>query len=172
MTAQTMINYTVNVKGIQYTGSNAQDVMDTIDLILSPFVSTLNGGVITTFLGPMNPGDWFCQDYNLVSSIVPNSRFVQHLYAQGDLDTISLGIAAVPTLLGSTQTTVQVTIKPAFADTNYQATAVVTGAVNLLASLSVLSVSVINTSRVDVVVRNTGLLSLSGASVLVSCIHN
>jgi hypothetical protein len=84
--------------------------------------------------------------------------------------TTALGIASVPSLLGSAQTTVQVTIRPTLPNNTYNVAAALSGAVNLLASLSVLSISKVSGSRADVVVRNTGLLTLAGALVVVNAV--
>lgn len=180
--------YRAVVDSLQYLGSsNVADVMAHLNTLLAPETCSLTGNVISCFIGDMNPTDWLIYEFgpatfllggntvtfNTSPRIVTNAVFHPcHMQEIGAADTIALGVNSVPTLLGAAQATVQVAIKPTFADTNYQATAVVTGAVNLLASLSVLSVTVVNGTRVDVVVRNTGLLSLSGASVLVSAIHN
>jgi hypothetical protein len=172
---------------MQYTGSNAADVMAYIDTVFAPEICTIAGNTITCFVGEMNPNDWFIHQFgsanyilggNLVTldstpSIVSSNVFnPQMLLDAPHAETISLGVGSVPTLLGSAQATINVTLKPAFADTNYVATAIVTGAVNLLASLSVVSTSIVNATTVSVVVRNTGLLSLSGASILVAAVHN
>jgi len=172
MVALDLSSYLVNVKAIQYTSGNVDDFMDTLDAAFPPAESTINAGVISSVIGTFNPTDWFVRDYTFGTFLVTDSRFQEFLAPQSGTSMIALGIATVPTLLGNSQTTVQVTITPTFADTDYQASAVLTGAVSLLASLSVLSTTVFSASRVDVVVRNTGLLSLSGASCLVAAIHN
>lgn len=179
--------YHVMTRAIQYTGSNATDMMAYIDSVFAPEVCTIEGNTIFCTVGELHPSDWFLHQFgtgmfilggNSVvldnsPTIVSNNIFSpQMLIDAPHVETISLGVGSVPTLVGAAQATINVTIKPAFLDTNYVATALVTGAVNLLASLSVLSVTIVNATTVAVVVRNTGLLSLSGASVLVAAVHN
>lgn len=83
-----------------------------------------------------------------------------------------LGVEPVPLLAGSQETTVSVAIVPPMVDMDYTAAPALSGAVNLLGSLTVLSHTKVSESRVDVVVKNNGLLSLSGATVLVACVPN
>lgn len=83
-----------------------------------------------------------------------------------------MGIATIPSLNAAGQTTVQVTLKPTLASTAYTATAVVTGTVSLLAALSVQSVAAVSGSRADVVVKNTGLVTLAGGQVQVTAVMN
>lgn len=86
---------------------------------------------------------------------------------------ISMGAASVPSLIAAASATVQVTLKQAMADTSYTAAAAISaGGISLLAGLSIQSVTVVNTSRVDVVVKNTGLVTLVGAQVVVTAVHN
>lgn len=94
-----------------------------------------------------------------------------HIHSQYE-NVISAGTAAVPTLIGGAGAVVPVTIKPVFVDTNYQAVAIVTGGVSLLAALSVTATAPVSGSLVNVTVQNTGLLSLGGGAVLVFVIHN
>lgn len=83
----------------------------------------------------------------------------------------SLGNASVPTLLSNTQTTVSVNMSPALANVNYNVASVIIGSADLLTDLQILSTTIVDVDTVDVVVRNNGLLSLSGATVLVNAIH-
>lgn len=87
-------------------------------------------------------------------------------------NTFSAGTGAVPSLIANQQTTVQVTLRAAMADTDYEAVAVLIGGVSLLAALSIVSTTVVSATRVDVVVRNTGLITLAGATVLVQALKN
>lgn len=84
-------------------------------------------------------------------------------------ETGAFGLATVPSLIAGASTTVQVTIKPVRAATpdSTDVAALLYGAVNLLASLSVTAVTPVSGSRIDVTVKNTGLLTLSGGSVFV-----
>ncbi|MGW3153994.1 hypothetical protein [Streptomyces sp. NPDC001089] len=85
---------------------------------------------------------------------------------------LSAGKGTVPTLLASATANVVVTLKPGFADTSYSPAAQVVGGVNLLSALSIQSTTVTTKDTVTVVVKNTGLVSLGGATVLVTAIHD
>lgn len=85
---------------------------------------------------------------------------------------IALGVSSVPSLLGSASTTVQVTISPARPDTDYAVASTLLGTASLLASLTITNTVIVSGSRVDVTVQNTGLLTLTGASVLVAAVDN
>jgi hypothetical protein len=187
MTAAIPNPYRVMIDAVQYTGSNAREIMAYIDTVFTPEVCTLEGNTINCFVGQMNPSDWFIQErgsasfvlggnlvtLNRVPSIISNSVLTPSLRLDGPPpETIALGFAPIPPLAASAQANIPVTLVPSFTTPNYVATAVVTGAVNLLASLSVVSVNITSPAIVSVVVRNTGLLSLSGGSVLVAAIHN
>lgn len=83
---------------------------------------------------------------------------------------LAQGIASVPALNGGASTTVNVPVTPELPDTSYTAAAVLLGGTALLASLTVTATSKISGAQVDVTVQNTGLLPLSGASVLVAAV--
>lgn len=78
----------------------------------------------------------------------------------------SIGVAPVPTLIASANTTVSVPLDPPMPDAGYSAVAKLFAGVNI-ADLEIVSVTVIDADTVDVEVENTGLVSLSGSNVLV-----
>ena len=80
---------------------------------------------------------------------------------------VSVGMAPTPALALGGQATVQVAITPPMPNTSYTVAASVTGGTNVLAALSVLSTTIVSGSRVDVVVKATGILSLGAGQVLV-----
>lgn len=79
----------------------------------------------------------------------------------------AVGVAAVPTLLLGGSTNVDVQLSPAMADTSFTARAYKFAAVSLV-DLAINSVTIIDNDTVRVNVSNTGLVTLSGASVLVT----
>lgn len=83
---------------------------------------------------------------------------------------LAAGFASVPSLILGASTTVQVTIAPAYPNTAYLARAVLTGSLSLLAALEIQAVNVFSGSRVDVTIKNTGLITLSGGEVIVFAI--
>lgn len=81
----------------------------------------------------------------------------------------AVGVAPVPTLLLNTETTVAVQIQPAMPDSSYTAYASKFAGISIV-DLSILSVAVVDTDTVNVTVRNVGLVTLTGASVLVHAV--
>lgn len=102
-------------------------------------------------------------------TLVTSDSVVVYPPPAGDPD-IAMGIATVPTIAGSTTVNVDVTIKPTVPSTSYSCSAVLTGSVSLLATLSLLSTTMLNTSTVRCSVRNTGLLSLGGAFLIATAV--
>lgn len=164
-----------------YDGTNASDII--AYLTSFGYVPTLNPDTTISVLGSsiltLSVTDHLIRDPCLPASPpqkVDDAFFTvcwsDAFNAADQTDVIALGLASVPTLLGGAAANVDVTIRPNYADTNYQATAALSGTVSLLAALSIISVTILNATTVRVRVQNTGLLSLGGASVVVSAIHN
>lgn len=179
--ALTWVRRTRVAEAALYDGTNAADIM----AYLTPFPGinpVLSGTTITGIPGAAGPSGMSVGD-SLVRYVDRGpvmartaARMVQFygddFDADDETDVIALGIAGVPTLLGGVAVNIDVTIRPAYSDTSYQATAALSGTVSLLAALSIISVTIISGSVVRVRVQNTGLLSLSGAQVVVTTIHN
>lgn len=163
---------------IRYDGMNSSDVLPLFEFNgWTASITSEVGGVLTIHSDThnvdfvINTGDWCYNDKEVPDShgfVVTNTVF-NELFFKTD---ISVGFAAVPTLLLSQSATVSVTLEIPFLDTNYSAVALITGSLNLLGALQVNSVTVIDEDTVNVVVQNTGLVTLSGASVLVVATRN
>lgn len=83
-------------------------------------------------------------------------------------DQLGAGTGVVGTLVLNATQTLQVPLQPVLPTTPTNATAVVSGgAVSVLANLQVQSVTPVSGSRVDVVVKNVGVVTIAGATVLV-----
>lgn len=186
-----LVEKLMRYESILFTGSNSTEIRDKLNDYSPPppgnpvdpwAVTSVIGGVAliensnTSAQVLVDTGQHvvFCcatdSSYEVITETRLNERFLDYedvVSAALPPPVLAVGVATVPSLLGNTQTTVQVTITPTMPDTSYTAVAVITGGVALLASLSVLSTTKVSGSRVDVVVRNTGLLTLAGASVLV-----
>lgn len=175
-------------KSIQYTGSNSADIdiqvpgvsiTSEVDGVL-----TLNGGQFI-----LNTNDWILFNSVMITTLSNN----QWLNEWGcvalcselnevvaDLDDVTddllaatsfpalraFGVAPVPTLLASQSTTVAVPITPAMPDSSYTATAQLFAGI-AIGALQINSVTVVDEDTVNVAVQNTGLVSLSGANVMV-----
>lgn len=185
---------------IQFNGSNMAEILAAAGAVPACSRDMAKG----IFPWPINPTDWVVirgntgrvmrrtnaqfhagfREGSEVASDIADEVLATPQVQQALRDYGAFGIAVVPSLLGQAQTTVQVTIRPTLPDTTYTPVAILSGAVGLLASLSVLSATPVATNgplvsggpnvpgssaRVDVVVRNTGLLTLSGGSVFVHC---
>lgn len=168
-------------RAIQYTGSNSADIDSQV-----PGVSITSevGGVLTLNSGAivLNTGDWILfnsfQTFGLPNTLYHNEWGCVALCDElqevaDDLSTLSavpavrsIGVAPVPTLIASASTTVSVTLNPAMSGSGYSAVATLFAGINI-AALTINSVTVVDADTVDVVVQNTGLVSLSGSNVMV-----
>lgn len=166
---------------LQYTGSNSADILEAFQTIWNAAdIQSEGGGVleIQTYAPPgvvtINTDDHIVfqasasgdQVQAWLSPADVSAQFIQVEPLSPTPDQ-SAGVATIPSLIGNAQTTVSVTLNPAFPDTSYSVASVISGGASLLASLSILSTTKTSGSQVDVVVKNTGLLTLAGASLLV-----
>lgn len=175
----TWVPYAHMSEAVAYDGTNGADIvayLATVGMtaaLLGSGSIACSGGTLGTL--PVNSfliRDFETQDLHwAIWSPVAFHRMFQTVHT-GEADLIALGIATVPSLLGGAAVNIDVTIRPTYSDTSYQATAAVSGAVSLLAALSVTLVTIISGSVVRVRVQNTGLLTLAGGQVVVSAIHN
>lgn len=163
---------------VKYTGSNSAEVIQVGELSGHDCsIVSESGGVLVVSddtasqQRTVNSGEWAYIDPespNSVFEVVTQTVFNNFFFKT----EISVGIAGVPTLLLTQSTTVTVTLKVPFFDTSYTPVALITGSLTLLGALQINSVTIIDEDTVNVVVQNTGLLSLSGASVLVVATKN
>jgi hypothetical protein len=119
----------------------------------------------------INTGDYVIADPNDAnSSIFMTPADYADLYRDQPIIpavTLAAGSATVPSLIANAQTTVAVDLNVAFPNTSYTPVAFLSGGVSLLASLSILSTTIVDADTVNVVVKNTGLITLAGATVTV-----
>lgn len=163
---------------IKYDGTNSSDVLPIFQYNgWTASITSEVGGVLTIHAIEwnedfvLNTGDWAYNDKEMPNShgFIATDALFNDLFFKTE---ISVGFASVPTLLLSQSATVTVTLKIPFFDSNYSAVALISGALNLLGALQVNSVTVVDEDTVNVVVQNTGLVTLSGASVLVVATKN
>lgn len=163
---------------VKYDGTNSAEVITVAELSGHDCsIVSESGGVLVVadnlfvVQKTINSGEWVYIDPenpNAIFEVVTNTRFNELFFKT----EISVGFAVVPTLLLSQSATVTVTLEVPFFDAAYSAVALLSGSLNLLGALQVNSVTVVDEDTVDVVVQNTGLVTLSGASVLVVATKN
>lgn len=162
---------------IRYTGSNSAELNAEVPLnIISEENGTLvcecpPGGRSWT----INSGD-YCLYYEREIAEVDIStteferrwrcdRTCDEITAQVGAPLRSFGVAAVAPLAASETTTVHVTLAQPMPDSGYEVMAQLFAGVDI-SDLSINSVTVVDEDTVDVVVENTGLDTVSGASVM------
>lgn len=179
---------------IQYTGSNSAEIDG---LVTHLDIITETGGVLTvesptgTSITPINTNDWVRYNQGVVVSVHDTSSFNNYfvhnaVYADissfgadiSDLQDAVDALEAVPAMLSAGvkecpllivgNTTVSVDIIPSMPSSTYTPNAQLFASVAVLGALSISSVTVVDANTVDVVVNNGGLVSLTGANVLVT----
>lgn len=195
MTA-TPINIVERKHAVQYDGTNSGDIdalfpVNTLSEVSGvwTFESPPTG---PTYV--VNTNDWIVFFQNMVFSTYSPTAFdffyrcnaecadlqeaVETLQGQvedlqGEVDALggmsvrSVGVAPVPLLLLGASTTVAVQLNPAMADSAYTAKAFKFAGVSLT-DLAINSVTIVDADTVNVAVENTGLATITGASVLVT----
>lgn len=81
---------------------------------------------------------------------------------------LSAGSIATPLLGASASTTLGVPVAPAQPSSVYEVTATLAGSAALLNDLEITAVAIVDADTVNVTVRNNGLVSLGGATVIVA----
>lgn len=180
------INVVNTLRAVQYDGTNSADIvaLDEFD-----FSSASESSGVWSFQSPpdstsytFNTGDWILYAQNQVFQRVTNSDFISNYQCNAlcpeveALESFALapkvqavGVAAVPTLVLNATANVDVTLQPAMADDTYSAYAHKFAGVSL-ANLNITSVTVVDEDTVTVGVENTGLVTLSGATILVHAV--
>jgi hypothetical protein len=169
------IHITDRYNAIQYTGSNSAEIDS---LITHLDIVSETGGVLTvesptgTAITPINTNDWVRYNQGVVVSVhgttAFNNYFVRNaVYDDFATSVLSVGVKECPLLVVG-NTTVSVDIIPAMSSSNYTPNAQLFASVALLNDLSISSVTIVDANTVDVVVANGGLISLTGANILVT----
>lgn len=103
------------------------------------------------------------------SFVVPLEEYILARVPQAAL---AVGYATTPNLGVGASATVTVDMVPALPDSGYNVAVALAGSAQLLGALQILGHAVVSASAVDVSVQNNGLLTLGGATVLVTALHN
>lgn len=171
------INVVEKVGAIQYTGSNSAE----IDSLITNFdIVSESGGVLTAesptgnAVPTINTGNWISYSQGAVVSVQSNTEF-NNSYIRNAIysdlaavsGVLSAGVKECPLLVVG-NTTVSVDLIPAMPSSSYTANAQLFASVSVLSNLAISSVTVVDADTVDVVVNNTGLVSLTGANILVT----
>lgn len=104
--------------------------------------------------------------------VVPLESFILDHSPAVPSPTLAVGYAVTPSLGIGASATVSVPMVPALPDSGYNVGVALAGSAQLLGALAILSATVVDTDTVNVVVQNNGLLTLGGATVLVTALHN
>jgi hypothetical protein len=161
------------IGAVQYDGTNASFIAGCLDAgsVNSSSQSTCNIQVGESFSFDCPVTHWVLVQDGNYNGIISPEQF-ESLWVALPSGIAGLGVEPIPTLTAGAQTTVSVNVVPSMLDEDYTAAPGISGASNLLASLSVLSHSIVDQNTVDVTVKNNGLLSLGGAAVFVVCTPN
>lgn len=177
------INVVTTLRAVQYDGTNSGDIIALDEFDFNN--ATENAGV-WSFQSPpdstsytFNTGDWILFAQNMVMLRNSNSEFNMQYSCnslcadvQAVADSVSvssMGVAPVPLLLASGTANINVTLQPAMADDTYTAYAFKFAGVSLT-DLNITSVTVVDEDTVTVGVQNVGLVTLTGATVLVHAV--
>lgn len=167
---------------VQYDGTNSGD----ISALFSLETLSENAGVWTFESPPdssvfvTNTNDWIVYAQNMALFKFSPGDFDVFYRCNAECDDLSvfstgvqiraMGVAPVPLLLASGSTTVAVQLQPAMPDASYTAYASKFAGVSLT-DLNITSVSVVDEDTVNVGVQNVGLITLTGASVMVHAVN-
>ena len=165
---------------LQYDGTNSAQILAYVPLI--EFVSE-SSGTLTVESPPdsitwtINTNDYAIVQQEAIVNVQNPTLFDFTFTCNTICETLpepvasmqSIGVAAVPTLLLGGSTTVTVTLQPAMPSSSYTAYASKFASVSLV-DLQINSVTIVDEDTVDVAVSNTGLVTLSGASVMVHAV--
>lgn len=177
------INVVSTLRAVQYDGTNRTDIIALDEFDFNN--STENSGV-WSFQSPpdstsytINTGDWILYAQNQVMLKNSNSEFNLQYTCNAlcpDVEALesvisvsSMGVAPVPSLVLNGTANVNVTLQPPMADDTYTAYAFKFAGISLT-DLNITSVTVVDEDTVTVGVQNVGLLTLTGASVLVHAV--
>lgn len=176
------------IQAIEYTGSNLAEMTEaassyyphTVANYPTAFVSAyyVNGNDLKIetdiYNFTMTPGMWLFQDGGNVGTTNDGVN-IAALYTpvtEVPSPTLAVGYAVTPSLIVGASATVAVPMVPALPDAGYNVAVALAGSAQLLGALAILSATVAGSAQVDVVVQNNGLLTLGGATVLVTALHN
>lgn len=101
--------------------------------------------------------------YEKTASVAKNLAQLQRL-----LDMISMGIVSIPAIDAGLSATVRGILRRGMDDTDYQVAPLIIAGTGLVVD----SFNVVNLRATDVVIRNTGLAPVQGATLLLIAIHN
>lgn len=162
---------------VQYDGTNAAFIAGCFDggtVVGTPgttCVIDING----SFNIEISTGDWVAVSQGGFYGRFTPAQYAAawtEIYSASQVTSLTapvnaIGIGTVPTLGANAQATVHVELSADFGGTSYSAAAALHGGTALLGALTILSTTKVDGNTVDVVVKNTGLASLSGAGVFV-----
>lgn len=163
------------VRSIQYTGANGSYIIGTWDTGATFLSDT--GSVLTfrdgdSITRTVHVNDWVIQMDGVNDAypqvVTPTNYAARWRELINGVTALSMGSAPVPALTASGSTNIAVDISPTMANTTYTPAATLVGTSALLADLEITSVTVTDADTITVSVTNNGILTLSGATVVVA----
>lgn len=182
----TSADYQHYIQAIHFDGTNHGEVASaameyfehTAPYSYNPYINhTTSGSTITIqtdqYYFTMYPDMVLIQDGYVVGTTNTLADFTK-LYREPvtPTATLAVGYAVTPSLGVGASATVAVDMVPALPDSGYNVGVALAGSAQLLGALAILSATVVDADTVNVVIQNNGLLTLSGATVLVTALHN
>lgn len=187
--------YALTHRNLVFDGTNVEDLLDFVHMAGYPnaYISaSANYPGASATLSMMNDlpeesgqlvtfavGDAWNLPYN---GKMPASALADTAYGV-DLDayilaripaaTLAVGYATTPNLGAGASAAVNVPMVPSLPDAGYNVGVALTGSAQLLGALAILGYDVVDADTVEVRIQNTnGLLTLAGATILVTALHN
>lgn len=177
-----------------FDGTNIAELLEVLDVAypdgyVSASASYPGASATFSFVTDTNPNNGpVTIDFQVGDSWLPiqNGRYpaavladtsyavplVEYIRDNAPQAALAVGYGVVPSLLVGASATVTVPMVPSLPDAGYSVAMALAGSAQLLGALQILGHTVVSASAVDVSVRNNGLLTLGGATVLVTALHN
>lgn len=187
--------YALTHRNLVFDGTNVQDLLDFVHMAGYPnaYISasanypgasatlTMYNDLISEGGTPYNfaVGDAWNLPSNsfYAASVLTNTAYGVDLdafvLARIPAATLAVGYATTPNLGAGASATVQVPMVPSLPDAGYNVGVALSGSAQLLGALGILGYDVVDADTVEVRIQNTdGLLTLGGATILVTALHN
>lgn len=151
--------------------SNVTDTRAWIESVCGPGSTSLMGATILNPIAAVWDGDWIIPT-STGFVVLTNAQFTAGYTSMPTVqleNALGMGSVVGTLGIGGTQT-LDIDIHPALPDITYGVQALGVNGINLLATLTITSTTIIDSNTVRVGVRNDGLVSLTGGKVVVMAV--